>query len=90
MMGQQLTVDQDDFERVFDGAKHITVDAEVHAIAIWKGGFTVNIYSTATLSEVEAITVGDQGNDEPTRERVIEDINDWLAYARKRLTEDKQ
>ena len=90
MMGQQLTVDQDDFEQAFDGAKYSTVDAELRVVAVWKGGFTVNIYSTATLGNLEAITVGDQSNDEPTRDRVKSDIDDWFAHARKRMTEDKR
>ena len=90
MMGQQLTVDQDRFDEVIDGAKYTAVDPDLQVLAVWKGGFTVNVYSTATLDEIEAITVGDQSNDEPTLDRVMEDIDDWLAYAHERMTEPKQ
>ena len=90
MMGQELPVGDQRFERAFDGAKYSTVDAELRVVAVWKGGFTVNIYSTATLANIEAITVGDQSNDEPTLDRVMEDIDDWLAYAHERMTEPKQ
>ena len=90
MMGQQLTVDQDRFDEVIDGAKYTAVDPDLQVLAVWKGGFTVNIYSTTTLAEIVAITVGDQSNDEPTLDRVMEDIDDWLAYAHERMTEPKQ